>query len=119
MSLRTPQFALVLSLACCAFVTNASAADSVTAEALFEKGVAEMQAGRFETACPAIEESQRIDVRPGTLFTLAECYAQWGKVATASARYQEYVDLVSQLTVEQQQRHRARVEIARAQLAKL
>lgn len=118
MSLRVPEFALVLSFACF-FASNASAEDSATAGALFEKGVAEMQAGHFESACPAIEESQRIEPRPGTLFTLAECHAHWGKIATASARYQEYVDLVSQLTPEQQQRHKARAEIARAQLVKL
>jgi len=100
-------------------VSVASAQDSATAGALFEKGVADLEAGHFESACPAIEESQRIDPRPGTLFTLAECHARWGKVASAAAQYQEYVDLVSRLTPEQQQRHKVRADNARAQLAKL
>lgn len=102
-----------------AFAARASAQDSATAGALFEKGVADMQAAHFETGCPALEESQRIDPRPGTLFTLAECEAHWGKVATATARYQEYLDVVSQLAGDQQRRHKARADIARAQLAKL
>lgn len=78
-----------------------------------------MEAGHFDSACPAIEESERIDPRPGTLFTVAECDASWGKVATALARYQEYVDLVPRLAADQQQRHKARVDIANAQIAKL
>jgi hypothetical protein len=98
---------------------RAAAEDSATAGALFEKGVADMEASRFDSACPAIEESQRIDPRPGTLFTLAECNARWGKVASSAAQYQEYVDLVSRLTTDQQARHKARVEIARTQLKKL
>jgi hypothetical protein len=116
----SPQaFGCVLSVACVLLVSVASAQDSATAGALFEKGVADMEAGRFESACPAIAESQRIDPRPGTLFTLAECHARWGKVASAAAEYQEYVDLVSRLTPDQQQRHKARADIARAQLGKL
>jgi len=98
---------------------RAHAEDSATAGALFEKGVADMEASRFDSGCPAIEESQRIDPRPGTLFTLAECNARWGKVASAAAEYQEYVDLVPRLTADQQARHKARVEIARAQLKKI
>ncbi len=106
-------------MACFWLASGASAQDTATAGALFEKGVADMEAGHFDSACPAIEESQRIDPRPGTLFTLAECQAHWGKVASAAARYQEYVDLVSRLAPEQQKRHQARVDIARAQLQKL
>jgi len=119
MAIRPRVFGCALSGACALLVSVASAQDSATAGALFEKGVADLEAGRFESACPAIAESQRIDPRPGTLFTLAECHARWGKVASAAAQYQEYVDLVSRLTPEQQQRHKARVDIARAQLAKI
>ena len=110
---------VTLSFACLFHVSAVSAQDSATAGALFERGVADMAAGRFETGCPAVAESERIDPRPGTLFTLAECLAGWGKVASAAARYQEYLDLVPRLTPEQQQRHRSRTELARTQLAKL
>jgi hypothetical protein len=97
---------LYASIAGLLFAVNAAAEDTATAGALFEKGVADMEAKRFASACPAIEESQRIDPRPGTLFTLAECLAGWGKVASAVARYQDYVDLVPLLAPQQQARHR-------------
>jgi len=98
---------------------SAWAQDSATAGALFDKGVADMQAGQFATACPALEESQRLEPRAGTLFTLAECQAHSGKVASAVAHYQEYVGLVSRLPADQQSRHRDRVKSANAQIAKL
>lgn len=99
--------------------SSALAQDAATAGALFDKGVADMQAGVFETACPAIEESQKLDPHPGTLFTAAECQAKWGKLATAVAHYQDYVGVVSRLPDDQQARHHARVETANAQIAKL
>ena len=98
---------------------DALAQDSATAGALFDKGIADMQAGQFASACPAIEESQRLEPRPGTLFTLAECQARSGKVASAVAHYQEYVGLVSRLPPDQQARHRDRVRTANAQVTKL
>jgi hypothetical protein len=98
---------------------RACAQDAATAGALFDKGVADMQAGRFDSACPALEESQQLDPHPGTLFTLAECQAKWGKVASAVQHYQDYADLVSRLPPGQQARHRERVGIAKAQVGKL
>lgn len=98
---------------------TACAQDSAAAGALFDKGVADMQAGQFASACPALEESQRMDPRAGTLFTLAECQAHSGKVASAVAHYQEYVDLVPRLPSDQQTRHRDRVRSASSQMAKL
>jgi len=107
-------------LAACVLSSPAAhAQNSATAAALFDKGVADMQAGRHQAACPAIEESQRLDPRPGTLFTLAECHARSSKVASAVAEYQEYLDVVSRLTDEQRQRHEQRADIARAQITKL
>jgi hypothetical protein len=116
---RSLSFGLCASLASLLFTVRAAAQDTATAGALFDKGVADMEAKHFASACPAIEESQRIDPRPGTLFTLAECLAQWGKVASAVARYQEYVDLVPLLSPQQQARHRDRLATARAQLTKI
>lgn len=110
---------LCASLACLLFAANAAAQDTATAGALFDKGVADMEAKRFASGCPAIEESQRLDPRPGTLFTLAECLAQWGRVASAVARYQEYADLVPLLSPQQQARHKDRLATARAQVQKL
>jgi hypothetical protein len=75
----------------------ARAQDIAAAEALFDKGVADMKAGRYETGCKAIAESQRIDPRPGTLFTLATCEAQWGRIATAVSRYGDYLAVYERL----------------------
>jgi hypothetical protein len=99
----------------------APAAAQDVAEALFKHGVAEMEAGRHETACPAIAESRRLDPRPGTLFTLAECEAGWGKTATALAHYEEYLALLAQMTAEQQdaQRLKGREKRALEQCASL
>jgi hypothetical protein len=93
--------------------------DAATAGALFDKGVADMQAGHFESACPALEESQQLDPHPGTLFTLAECQNKWGKVASAVAHYQDYIGMVPRLPAAQQTRHRDRVATSNEQLNRL
>jgi hypothetical protein len=96
-----------------------AAQDSAAAGALFDKGVAEMASGNYQVACPALEESQRIDPRAGTLFASAECQAKWGKIASAVARYEDYVGWVSRLPTDQQARHRDRVATSQAQIAQL
>ncbi len=93
----------------------ALAQDAVTSEALFRKGVDDMTAGRFETACPAISESLRLDPRPGTLFALAECYAKAGKPASAVVRYDEYLTAFSRMTPEQQSKQLGREKTAKEQ----
>ncbi len=98
---------------------TAWAQDVATAEALFNKGVADMGAGKFDTGCPAIGESYRLDPRPGTLFTLAECWAKAGKTASAVARYQDYLELFARLPHDQQQKQHGRDKTAAAQKAAL
>jgi hypothetical protein len=97
----------------------ALAQDVASAEALFNKGLEDMKAGKFDTGCPAIEESLRLDPRPGTLFTLAECHAKAGHLASAVARYQDYLELFARLTPDQQQKQRGRDKIAAAKKAEL
>ncbi|HTN85001.1 MAG TPA: hypothetical protein VL242_14985 [Sorangium sp.] len=97
----------------------ALAQDLAAAEELFNHGLAEMQAGRLETGCPAIGESQRLDPRAGTLFTLAECEAKWGRIATAVARYEEYLRLFARMSPEQQSRQVGRERLATAQKSAL
>src|SRR5438046_959901 len=79
-------------------------------QALFDGGVADMEAGRFEKACPAIETSYHLDPRAGTLFALAECEAQRGRTATALRLYTEYLSLYRAFTPRKkvEQRERAR-----------
>ena len=79
---------------------------------LFDKGLADMEAGRYDTGCPALAESYRIDPRPGTLFTLAECEAKRGRIRTAVARYAEYLALHDKLPP-----HKRAVQLDRAKIA--
>lgn len=108
-------FAITASLA----PFPAGAQNVAVADALFKKGLDDMQAGRYETGCPALGESYRVDPQPGTLFTLAECHAKAGHVATARARYEDYLQFFATLTAEQKQRQRGREKIAAAKKEEL
>src|SRR5262249_29995110 len=57
--------------------------------------------------------------RPGTLFTLAECEAKRGRLATAVARYDDYLSLFARLGAEQQRQQADRPKIAREHKAAL
>jgi len=93
----------------------AFAADPAAAEALFQKGVTEMDAGHFDAACPALAESQRLDPRPGTLCALAECEAKAGRIATASSLYTDYLRQYEAMSAAQKNKHAERAKGARAQ----
>jgi hypothetical protein len=96
----------------------ASAADPDPAQ-LFDRGVADMDAGRLEQACPAIAQSYQIDPRPGTLFTLAECETKRGRLGAAAARYDEYLALYPTLSADKKAKQGDREKTARAQRAAL
>lgn len=98
---------------------SARAQDSAAAEALFDKGVAAMAAGKYEIACPSLAESNRLEPRPGTMFALADCEAKWGKVATAVVYYTDYLRSVSQLPNAKQNAHADRKRMAQQSIAKL
>jgi hypothetical protein len=89
--------------------------DEVTAAAQFDKGLADMEAGRYTSGCPALAESYRLDPKPGALFTLAECEAKWGKIASAIAHYDDFASLLARLPRDLQSRDRDRLRIAAAQ----
>ena len=113
---RPPPLLILLSLlALLAVPSTALAQDIAAAESLFDRGLADMEAGRYETGCKAIAESQRLDPRPGTLFTLAVCEGQWGRIATAVSRYGDYLSLYDRLTPAEQARQRERAREAKAQ----
>jgi hypothetical protein len=100
-------------------VRSAYAQDAAAAGAQFDRGLAEMQGGRYATGCPALDESYRLDPRPGTLFTLAECEAKWGHIASAVTHYGDYLAHYEQMPADQQLRQQEREKIARKQLAEL
>ncbi|WP_156040920.1 hypothetical protein [Chondromyces apiculatus] len=128
--MNTRSRALTMSLSLLALLAGRPAAaqeppapaatqDLAAAEALFDKGVTELEAGHYETACPALAESQRLDPRPGTLFALADCQDKAGKVATAAALYADYLRAVEQLKITQRLRHDKRAKMAQARQEQL
>jgi hypothetical protein len=102
-----------------AVATPSQAQDLAMAEAQFNRGLAEMEEGRYESGCPALEESQRLDPRPGTLFTLAECEALRGRVATAMTRFQDYMTLFERMTPDQRSKQQGREVIVKKRQAEL
>ena len=111
MARSPPAFALVLALVSAAL----PAAAGEPAAELYASGLENMLAGRYEAGCPKIEESHRLEPLPGTLFTLAECEAKRGRLATALRHYQRYLVLYAALPPEKQARQRGREKIAAEQ----
>jgi hypothetical protein len=110
---------VMLAVASLSFSPLASAQDEAAAQALFDKGITEMEAGNFDSACPAIAESLRLDRRAGTLFTLAECEGKAGKTASAVTHYQEYLSVFSKMTSAEQKKQRGRDAVAEKALRDL
>ena len=63
--------------------------NSTLAEALFDDGRKEFDAGNFDEACAKFKESQRLDPATGTLLNLAICYEKAGRLATAWTTWRE------------------------------
>ena len=59
--------------------------DPAAAQALFDQGRDLMRQNKHAEACPKLAESNRLDPAIGTLFHLADCYEQSGRVASAWA----------------------------------
>ena len=97
----------------------ALAQDDSAAEALFDRGLKHMEAGRYFAGCPAIAESQRLDPRPGTLFTLSQCEVRWGRFATAVTQLGNYLELYERMPPDQKARHSERYNGAKEQRDKL
>jgi hypothetical protein len=94
-------------------------ADIDRAERLFNSGVEDMLAGRFEQGCTRIAQSQKEDPKPGTVFTLAECFARWGRIASAATQYAAYLGTVKALPPNLQAGHAERVVVAKSEYEKL
>ncbi len=71
----------VLLLAPGAFAQTAP--NTTGAQALFDEAKALMKAGKYDQACPKLEQSQRLDPGGGTLVALALCYEAEGKLGSA------------------------------------
>lgn len=79
---------LALAVVLFAGVAQAQPADVAKADALFKEGRALMKSGNYETACPKLEESYRLDPAAGTGINLGDCFEKQGKVASALLAYQ-------------------------------
>jgi hypothetical protein len=91
----------------------APATDPAGAEVLFNDAKKAMASGDYESACPKLAESYRLDPGTGTLTALAVCHESQGKTATAWA---EFIQVVSDAT----QAHRPdREKFARQHIAML
>jgi hypothetical protein len=99
--------------------TPAARAQGGSPQAQFDYGLAEMEAGRYATGCPALAESYRLDPHPGVLFTLAECENRAGKLASALTHYDAYRDLFAHMSEAEKGRQRGRERVAAAQREKL
>jgi len=108
-----------LTVASVGLTARGARAQGNTAQAQFDYGLAEMEAGRYASGCPALAESYRIDPHPGVLFTLAECENRWGRIASALTHYEAYLDLFDHMSAEQKAHQRGRDRVSRQQLDRL
>lgn len=116
MSLSFHRYIFGLSLLSSLAISSPAVAQDVeAADALFDRGVAEMKAGRYKKGCPLIAESLRVDPQPGTLFTLSQCEVKWGRVATAVARLDDYLQLYERLTPDQKVQQQNRPNVVKEQ----
>lgn len=78
-----------------------------------------MLASNYEIGCPLLRRSMELDPRPGTTFTVAECYSRWGKFAAALELYDQYLALYDRMGPEERESQKQRAEVSRAERQKL
>lgn len=76
-------------VACWLLPASAWAQNTQAATEMFQKGRELLLAKNYAEACPAFEESQRLDAAIGTQMNIALCYEEWGKIASAYAAYRQ------------------------------
>lgn len=108
-------FPLAIVLLLAPAVARAGDAASQEADQKFEEGLKELDAGNYDTACPLIAESYRLDPLPGALFTLAECESKWGKLAASIEHYEQYLESWERMTAPQRKHQGGRERVARTQ----
>jgi hypothetical protein len=84
---------MFVSLLCATAVADK---DKDRADVLFKQGRKLMGDKRYAEACPALEESFKLDPGIGTQMNIAKCYAEWGKLARAYHAYVKAEDIAKQ-----------------------
>jgi hypothetical protein len=80
--------AVALSLAWSSVASaDPSASDAAAARILFDEARKLMKAGKYQEACPKLEEGVRLNPGLGMRFNLAECWEHVGKTASAWSLY--------------------------------
>ena len=110
---------IALAAAILLLAAPARADDAAAAKVLFDHGLDEMKLGHYPAGCSAILESYKRNPLAGALFTLAECEAKRGRIATAVKRYEEYVALFVSLTRDKQARQHGRDAVSKEQIGVL
>ena len=64
-------------------VAQTTPQDQAVAQSLYDEAKKLMMAGEWASACPKLEESQRLDPTPVAEFYLADCYEHTGRTASA------------------------------------
>lgn len=117
---RAATIMAVAIIACCGIPRVAVAEpQQPQAEALFQSGLEKMRKGDYSSACPDLAASYKLEPLPGALFTLAECEASWGKLATALKRYQAFVATLTSVPPSRRQKFEERRRLALEQIASL
>jgi hypothetical protein len=91
---------------------HADPAEEAAATKLFDDGKAALDRGDTATACAKLEESQRLDPAPGTLFFWSRCEEKRGRIAKAWALLRELDD-----TLPATDRRRGQVKASLAAIA--
>jgi hypothetical protein len=60
-------------------------------DALYAEARAAFDAGRYDTACPLLEQYYERNPAPGALFALAECEAHWPRALRAVVHYEAFL----------------------------
>jgi len=90
----------------------AAAQEGDDAAGLFERGLQQMLDGDYAAGCPNLAQSYELEPLAGVVFTLAECYAKWEKLATALEHYDEYLGLAAALPEDKRARQAERIRVA-------
>lgn len=82
--------AALIAGVCVSYGAGASAqSSSGVAQSLFEEGVRLMKEKKYAEACPKLAESHKLEPGGGTVFNLAICLEEEGKLASAYVAYDE------------------------------